>query len=496
MKQRPKKQATGKSASRVTGLRASGKTAAFAELMAVRPDGGSPLASGEVDIAGSDPFHKTPFRVGETVAAVLAAIGVALNDVWEIRTSRRQRITIDVSHAAASLQTLRYSQRRTASGGYERIPVPDDMALQWALSIPWPAQNGRSFLPHFNLPHLQRRVLDVLDCAPSKSAVAKAVASWDALELEEAIAGVRACGGTVRSAAEWRAHPQGQALAAVPIVDIVPQGEGPQRDFGQGARPLTGLRVLDLTRILAGPIAGRVLAEHGADVLMVTAPHLPQTMENVRDTSHGKRSCFLDFRKAEDLAAFRTLLASADIVLDGYRPGALASHGLDATTLEKRHPGLIHISINCFGSTGPFKDRAGWEQVAQAVTGICQTQGEMTGNGQPMLVPVAMCDYLTGYLGAYGAILALAARARDRRGRHVQVSLCRSAMFIQAQGLLPDWAAAPERLDDAELDRIYVKSESVYGPLRTLGPVLRLSETPGHWALPTPPLGSHPPVWT
>ena len=226
--------------------------------------------------------------------------------------------------------------------------------------------------------------------------------------------------------------------------------------FPEGDRPLSGIRALDLTRILAGPIAARTLAENGADVLMVAAEYLPQIKEHVMDTSHGKRSCYLDLYTAEDAAQLKSLVRGADVFSQGYRPGVLSGLGFGPEDVAKMRPGIIYLSISCFGADGPFSHRAGWEQVAQTVTGICQEGGV----DRPRLLPAAACDYTTGYLGAYGVLLALVRRARE-----------------------------------GELDALRIESETADGKLRHLGPVLHLSETQPHWSRPTPILGGDAPEW-
>jgi crotonobetainyl-CoA:carnitine CoA-transferase CaiB-like acyl-CoA transferase len=469
---------------------------AFGELMDVR---GLPRpADDEVAVVGADPFFRIPYRVGETVSAVLAAIGVASNDLWAAGTGERQRVSVDVRHAAATLRTGDYSRLRDDAGEFHTIPLPDPMAYMLTVTQPWRARDGRWVLPHFNLPHLARRNLDVLRCEYTPQAVAAAVAQWDADALEQAIADARACGGMIRSAAEWQAHPQGAYLAARPVIEITKVADGPPEPLPgpAGGRPLDGVRVLDMTRILAGPITGRTLAEHGADVMLVSAEHLPQTPEHVRDTSHGKRSVFLDLRDDAQRDRLHALSAEADVVIGGYRPGRLEAHGLGLDDLLARRPGLVALTISCYGSGGPWAGRAGWEQVAQAVTGICQTYGEIVNDGAPMLVKAPMCDYTTGYLGALGVMLALGRRAREGGSYHVQVSLCQSATFIQRQGLLRDFGDAPERLAEAELARLYVEADTGYGRLRTLGPALAMSRTPPHWASGTPRPGSGRPEWS
>jgi crotonobetainyl-CoA:carnitine CoA-transferase CaiB-like acyl-CoA transferase len=470
-----------------------GSSAAFSELLDVR-EGADP-APGEVTIVGADPFFAEPFRVGETTAAALAAVGVAANDIWELRTGRRQRIDVSVREAAASLKTVDYTLRRDASGNYQPIPRAAGQVQTAALIKPWPTRDGRWYLPHFSLPHLRERVLGVLQCDATPGAVSAAVARWEAPELEAAIAAAGGCGGMIRSRTEWLAHPQGEFLAARPAIEIERVCEGTPEALREGDRPLAGLRVLDLTRILAGPIAGRTLAEHGADVLMVTAEGLPQMPDHVRDTSHGKRSCFLDLKTRAGARRLADLVRMADVVIDGYRAGRIAGLGFDLDNLLALRPGLVHLKVTCFGSGGPFHDRGGWDQVAQAVSGICDANGVLAGSDQPRLMFPPACDYNTGYLGAYGVLLALARRTREGGSYSINVSLCQTALYIQRQGVIELQAEATQRLSRSELDRRYVSADTSYGALKTLGPVLDMSETAPSWARPTPRFGGDRPEW-
>ena len=293
---------------------------AIEELLRVR---GLADPSEAIALSGKDPFYKTPFKVGETVSAVLTTIGVAANDLWELRHGRRQDLSVDVGHAAASLRTVDYTRKQKPDGQYAPVPPSDSMAQMLTVTQSWATKDGKWFLPHLNLPGLSKKVLSVLQCENTVEGVSSSVRRWNGEDLEQAIADAGACGGLIRTPAEWLVHPQGQYLSARPVIEIRKVREGAPKPLVDGTRPLDGIRSLDLTRILAGPIAGRTLGEHGADVLMVTAPHLPQVAEHVRDTSHGKRSCFLDFEVPEQAAVFRSLVQTADVVIDGYRPGAL-----------------------------------------------------------------------------------------------------------------------------------------------------------------------------
>lgn len=474
------------------------ETNAFLELMKIRA--GKELSQDEATITGKDPMFKTPFRLGETVADALAARAVAANDLWELRTGHRQKISIDVQAAAATcLGGTDMTLKRNEIGEYEPIPTAPEFAHMVSITQPWEAADNRWFLPHFNLPHLQKRVLSVLKCEDTPEDVAKAVSQWKAEDLDEAIAGVNASGGIVFTPEEWLKHPQGVYLSSVPVVEITKIADSAPEPLPYGSNasdPLSGIRVLDLTRILAGPTAGIGMAEHGADVLMVTSPSLPQVPAFVRDTSHGKRSCFLDFKDADQAAYLKELAKEADVFIEGYRPNRLAAHGFGPNDLEAIRPGIVYVSVNCFGSGGPYSSRAGWDQVAQAVTGMCCTQGEAEGAGMPKLAPVFVCDFLTGFLGTFGAMIALARRAREGGSYHVQVSLCQSAMLIQRQGLIDNFEDSPGKLSSSQFEKYAVcDNNTVYGDLKSLGPVIRMSETLPRWQRTTPELGSCKPEW-
>ena len=460
----------------------------FEEIMAIR--GRGMPQDGEVSITGQDPVFSARFKIGETTANILAGVGVAVTDIHEMRTGKRQKVAIDVRHAAATCQSSKYMSEPGAGGGWKPVPATPSMLHMRDITHPWQCKDGRWYLPHFNLPHLHDRVIGVLKCESNADAVAKAIAKWDSHDLEEAVAEARACGSIVRSNAEWLAHPHGKVLAARPLIDITKIGDSDPIPFPQGERPLSGIKVLDLTRILAGPIAARTLAENDAEVLMVTAQHLPQVPEHVMDTSHGKRSCFLNLTKPDDVATIKKLVRNADVFSQGYRPGIMDKHGLSFEQLAKERPGLIYLSISCYGHGGPFSNRGGWEQIGQSATGICLDNGDE----RPKLLPASACDYTTGYNGALGVLLALARRAREGGSYHVRVSLCRSGMYIYQQGKV-SYKDAGMGLTDAELNSIRIESQGGHGTLKHLGPVLKMSETKPYWDKPSPVLGANKPEW-
>jgi crotonobetainyl-CoA:carnitine CoA-transferase CaiB-like acyl-CoA transferase len=459
----------------------------FEEIMSLRSRGMP--ADGEVTIKGNDPVFSARFKIGETTANILAGVGVAVTDIHEMKTGKRQKVAIDVRHAGATCQSSKLMRRREPGGGWKPVESPF-MEHMRSITQPWRCKDGRWYLPHFNLPHLHDRVIGVLKSESNADAVAKAVAKWDSHDLEEAVAEARACGSIVRSNKEWLDHPHGKVLSGRPLIDITRIGDSDPIPFPKGGRPLSGIRVLDLTRILAGPICARTLAENGADVLMVAAEHLPQVPEHVMDTSHGKRSTFLNLGKSEDVATIKKLVRSADVFSQGYRPGIMDKLGMTPEALARERPGLIYVSISAYGHGGPFSNRGGWEQIAQCATGICLDNGDE----RPKLLPASACDYTTGYNGAYGVLLALARRAREGGSYHVRVSLCRSGMYIYKQGHV-QYAKPDLGLTQADLDAIMIETQGGHGTLKHLGPVLKMSETKPYWDKPSPVLGSSRAEW-
>jgi hypothetical protein len=303
----------------------------------------------------------------------------------------------------------------------------------------------------------------------------------------------------VRSMAEWAAHPQAAAIAALPVMEIVKLGDSPPEALPPGDRPLSGIRVLDLTRVLAGPSCARTLAEHGADVLRITAAHLPSLGYQEYDTGHGKLSAYLDLRQRSELETLRGLVRDTDVFSQGYRPGALGARGLSPEALAALRPGLVYVSLCAFSHAGPWAARRGFDTVVQTVSGIAARQGERFPGASPgpQFYPVSAIDYLTGYLMAFGAMVALARRAREGGSWLVRISLAQVGKWLVDRGDVPEAQLedVPADFPAADIERWSQDSETPVGRLRHLGPIVRLSETPPRWARPTVPLGYHKPVW-
>ncbi|HAL47089.1 MAG TPA: carnitine dehydratase [Dehalococcoidia bacterium] len=443
-----------------------------------------------VEITGdSDPILPTPFLIGQTSAAALAAVGLAVSDLWKLRTGRDQEIAVDARQATASLRSGHYMQIDGVTVSAERNPL---MGV-------YPAKNGRWSYLHCNFPNHREAALSVLGVSDDREAVRNAVGNWDALELEEAIIAANGAGGMVRTTDEWVQHPQAAAIASLPVMEIVKIGDSPPEPLPDGDRPLSGVRVLDLTRVLAGPTCARTLAEHGAEAMKITGAHLPNIGYQEYDTGHGKLSTHLDLRKQDDLETLRGLIREADVFSQGYRPGTLDRRGLSPEALAQMRPGIVHVSLSAFSHLGPWAMRRGFDTVIQTVSGITSRQGELFPGDTPgpQFYPVSAIDYLTGYLMAFGALIALTRRAQEGGSWLVRLSLAQTGNWLVGRGQAPiaELKDVATEFTPAELERWSMESDTPVGRLRHLGPVVRLSETPPHWARPAMPLGYHQPAW-
>jgi crotonobetainyl-CoA:carnitine CoA-transferase CaiB-like acyl-CoA transferase len=296
----------------------------------------------------------------------------------------------------------------------------------------------------------------------------------------------------IRTPQEWRSHQHGSQMVGAPVVTIEKIGESEPEPLGRALRPLSGLRVLDLTHIIAGPVVARTLAEQGADVLHITVPELPDPLPMIMDTGIGKRNAYLDLKKLEDVSRMRTLCREADIFVQSWRPGSVARLGFGPEEVSRLRPGVIYVSVSAFGD-GPWGDRAAFDQIAQSVTGIAHTEG---AGGPPRLVPTYLLnDYLCGYLGAAGVNAALIKRAKEGGSYHVKISLAGTSMWVQSFGLLP----TNQDMQGAQIDPIsnprYQRRNSAFGELHQLAPVAEFSRTVASWDLPPAPLGAHLAEW-
>ena len=442
-------------------------------------------AATDLRLEGEDPVLPSPLRLGLGASTALALVGQEAATLWELRGGAAQRLAIDVRHAAASLRSYLWLR---FDGTEPRFPPRAGARL----TAVWPCRDGRYIHLHGSFRDAPRTLaLLGLPGEADADAIARATARWDAFELEEELARRGLCGAVCRTPEEWAAHPQGQALAPLPVVEVRRIGDAPPRPLPPAERPLEGVRVLDLTRVLAGPTCARTLAEHGATVRHVAAPNLPLVPLFEIDTGHWKHPTYLDASRSDGAARLRELLRGADVFSQGFRLGVMERLGFGPAELARAYPGIVYVSINAYGHVGPWRGRPGWEQLAQAATGVTVVQAEGTGTLRPTLAPAALNDYTTGYFAAVGAMIALRRRASEGGSWLVTASLAHTSMWYLRLGTLHG-APPPERLDATP----YLATRpSAWGELTYLRPALRMSETPPGWELAPQPLGSGAARW-
>ena len=430
----------------------------------------------------------TRFFAEEACAAVLAACGALVTEIGE-----PQAVSVSTREAAAALVSFLQN----------RFEDPE-MAPVLAREEHTPAngffrtRDDRFVYLHQSFPDSAARLHALMGSPVDKAAAVRSAFTWDAQDLEDAIAERGLCGAVARTPEEWDASEQGRVLAASPVVEVVRIGDSDPEPFAAStcngnASPLAGMRTLDLTRVLAGPTCAKALAALGAEVLYLASPSLPTIEMFVADTNPGKRSAFLDLKTPAGRECLEGLVGRADVFSQGYRGGALERLGFGPARLAQFRPGIVCVEIDCYGHDGPWRARPGWEQLAQTVTGMAVLHGEHQGADGPMLQPAAVNDYTTGYLAAFGAMIALTRRARFGGSWLVRASLSRTAMWVRSLGLAE---RSIEPLSEAEVEGWRVAEASGYGPMRRLRAPIGLARTPARWQLPVAKLGAHPPIWT
>ncbi|MBK5149281.1 CoA transferase [Burkholderia sp. R-69608] len=445
-----------------------------------------PTALRSVSLPGADPGLPSVYRVGALAQATIAASGLAAAEYRRLRTGRRQHVTVEMRRALASFRSERYL----------RIDDGPPPALRDPVMGFYATRDGRWIQLHTNFPHHLEGVLKVLGCANDRAAVAEAIRGWDGATLDQTLADAGLCAALIRTPGEWAALDQAKAIAGLPLFEIERIGDAPvepPREAG-AERPLAGVRVLDLSRIIAGPVAGRALAQHGAEVLMVNGPHLPNIAPLVIDNGRGKRSAVIDLRDAAGRETLTGLVSGADVFLQAYRPGALTARGFGPEELARVRPGIVYVSVCAYGHTGPWAARRGFDSLVQSASGIAFTEREAAGWDEPKHLPCQALDHATGYLAAFGAMAALARRATDGGSWHVRVSLAQTGRWLQSFGLLPDgWKAPDVSIDDVRDCLGTVQSE--FGRVLGVLPAERLEETPARFDLPPARIGAHEAKW-
>lgn len=424
----------------------------------------------------------SPLPIADLASAALGAVGLAAAEIDRRRAGREQFVSVD--RTAASLAMASSDYFRVEPGGGKRWdPVTGYHR----------AAGGDWVYLHGNFPHLRDGLLDLFGATGGGAALERALAKLPGQEIEDRAAERGLCAVLRRDRAQWEAHPQAEAVRALPVVRIERIGDAPPEPFPTGGYPLSGLRILDLTRVIAGPMAGRTLAELGATVMRISAPHLPFIEPLVIDTGFGKLSAHLDLNAVVDRSCMEVLVQGADVFIDSYRPGALAARWLGPADLAGRRPGIVSVSVSTFSSVGPWSGRRGYDTLVQAAAGFSTLEGD----GPPRRQLCQPLDYLSGYLAAFGAMRALLRRAEEGGSWHVEVSLARTAQWIWdlADAIGPEPAPPDANPDRASVSSLLGDWDTAFGRVSALRPAYALSETPPRRDRPPVPLGTDSPDW-
>jgi crotonobetainyl-CoA:carnitine CoA-transferase CaiB-like acyl-CoA transferase len=446
--------------------------------------GGEAAALDTVRLSGEEPQLPSSFRVAAAAQVSIAAAGLAAAQIWQLRSGQSQGVAVDMRHAVVECRSERYLR----VDGKPPPPSWDPTAGIYKTG------DGRFVRLHTNFRHHRAAVCKVLNCKPERPDIQAALMQRDGEAFETSAYAGGAVVAMMRSREEWSDLPHAKALAGLPLVSIEKIGEAAPKPWPAGERPLAGLRVLDLSRVIAGPVAGRTLAAHGADVLLVSGPDMPAIPWLTIDTGRGKLTSFVELKSEQGRETLRDLLAGADIFSQGYRPRALASLGFSPEEAAGINPGIVYVSLSAYGHAGPWAERRGFDSLVQTSTGFNHAEGQAADVEGPKELPAQMLDHATGYMMAFGAMMAKARQAREGGSWHVRVSLAQTGRWFWNLGRVADGFATEDF--SGEMVTPYIEEmPSGFGPLRAVSHAAVLSKTPAFWARPAMPLGSHAPQW-
>ncbi len=440
-------------------------------------------AAAQALLDGAEPVLPSSFAVGTAAQASIAAAALAACEVGHLRGAPRQRVAVGMRDAA--IECLGWF-----SLDGEVPELWDPVSGLYRTADGW-------VRIHANFAHHRDGALRMLGLDPAAAGRPEAEAvlrSRQALDVERAAAEHGLVVTALRDFAAWDATPQGRAVAAQPLFSIERIADAPPLalpPLPAGARPLDGIRALDLTRILAGPVGGRALAAYGADVMLVNSPHLPN-IDAIADTSRGKRSAHVDLDTAAGRDTLGRLVEGAQVFVQGYRPGALEARGFGPQAVTARRPGIVQVSLSAYGDRGPWAGRRGFDSLVQTAMGFNQAEGEAAGGTGPRPLPMQILDEATGYLIALGASAALWRQQREGGSWLVKVSLAQTGHWLRGLGRVPDGFA---RAKPSDLSPWQETSDSGFGRLCAIRHSARLSTTPARWDRPSFPPGTDPPAW-
>lgn len=438
-------------------------------------------ALARIRFSGSDPVLPSSFAVGTAAAASIGAAALGAATLFSARGGADCTIAIALRDAAIEFRSERYLEIDHAAPP----PVWD------AIAGLYPTADGWVRL-HTNFPHHRDGILRLLGVAHDRAEVARALKTRKAEEFAREATEAGLPVAWLRDFEAWDRSHEGRAVALEPLIAIERIGDAAPQPLVPAREPLGGFRVLDLSRVVAGPIAARTLARYGAEVLAVTARHLPQIPALAVETGRGKLTTFLDLRETGDVTKLENLLADADVFLDAYRPGALSAHGFGARDAARIRPGIVYAHLSAYGFTGPWAGRRGFDSIVQTGTGFNAAEAKAAGAGEPKPLPAQVLDYASGHLLAFGVVTALLRRAREGGSWRVSVSLARTGLWLRSLGRLSDGFACPDPDRAAVAERLE-EVASGFGPLTVVRAAAVFEPNRLRPMRPAMPLGTHPP---
>ena len=448
--------------------------------------GGEPEALADVALTGAEPALPSSFAVGTMAQATIAASALAAAEVWRARGGGRQKVAVDMRQAAIEYRSERYM----------RVPGVDLRIWDKVAGV-YRTGDGRFVRLHTNFPHHRAGMLALLGADYERASVAQKLEGWQGEAFETAAAERGLVATMMRTPEEWASHGQGKAVAALPLFEVIRIGDAPPRPMKAGKRPLEGVRVLDLTRVIAGPVCGRTLAAHGADVLQVAGPKLPFAAQLVMDTGRGKRATFIELTEAAGRETLRGLAKSADVFVQGYRPGAIAGHGFAPEQLAELSPGIVCVSLSAYGHEGPWSGRRGFDSLVQNANGLNDAEARAAGVPEgPKELPAQALDHGSGYLLAAGAMMALKRQREEGGSWLVRVSLAQTGHWFWRLGRLGSAGLKAPEPSAEEVAVLLETRPSGFGEMTAVRHTARMSLTPPVWTLPSVPLGTHPATWS
>jgi crotonobetainyl-CoA:carnitine CoA-transferase CaiB-like acyl-CoA transferase len=483
----------------------------FMKMLGQNPSDGG----GTVTFTGRDPIVRSHFRIGACMAIPAMAAGVGAAAIWKERTGEGQDVKIDLREAVYNTMpaiamimmkkktfgliapddpvAANFTFIPTLNGLWPQGPLIFDSPLSFAVL---PTKDDRWVTPTVLYPNLLDGFCSIMNAAPNSDAIGKAIKQWNGHELDDFVANKGYVMGLHRTAEEWAEHPEGQHLGKIPVIDIVKINDTDPIPFKPNpVQPLSGIKVLSCTHVIAGTTAARTLAESGAEVLHIARDQAFEHEMIVTEVNVGMRSSFVDLRNPSQNQHFATLIPEADVFIEGFRGGAMERLGFGVKEVAAKKPGIIYCSVRCYSFAGPWWDRGGFDMEALTVSGY--TIKEAGRPGRPNFPPtMVLNDFIAGYLGAAGITAALRRRAKEGGSYHVRISLTRAAMWFMSLGSFPTTEFNANDPEHRMIEPETIKGQTCFGELHRLAPQVKYSKTPGRWRTPLLVVrGGDRPVW-